>query len=228
MGQEHLQPDNEDKLVALGRALQTLREEENTDVLIETTLDYLASEFNYRLIWIGLYDRLEHRLFGKGGITPTGDTKFLKQWFNLNPGDLLEQVVIQQRPVGVPDLRQEVRAGDWCHAAQEFGIQGTLLFPLRCKDRCFGVALLGSHLWGVSARPAEKALLSLLLGGLAAALYQIEVDWQRSAIKRPEQPLFQVLDELMQVPTLVQRLETVVTMTQQFVAPTRTNLSRTP
>jgi len=224
MGQEHLQPDNEDKLVALGRALQTLREEENTDVLIETTLDYLQAEFNYRLIWIGLYDRLEHRLFGKGGITPTGDTKFLKQWFNLNPGDLLEQVVIQQRPVGVPDLRQEVRAGDWCHAAQEFGIQGTLLFPLRCKDRCFGVALLGSHLWGVSARPAEKALLSLLLGGLAAALYQIEVDWQRSAIKRPEQPLFQVLDELMQVPTLVQRLETVVTMTQQFVAPTRTNL----
>ncbi len=224
MGQQYLQPPNENQLVALGRALQTLREEENADVLIETTLDYLASEFKFRLIWIGLYDRLEHRLYGKGGITPTDDTTFLKQRFNLNPGDLLEQVVIQQRLVGVPDLRQEIRAGEWRRAAQEFGIQGTLLFPLRCKDRCFGVALLGSHLWGVSPRPAEKAQLSLLLGGLAAALYQIEVEWQRSAIKRPDQPLFQVLDELMQVPALARRFEAVVMMTQQFVAPTRTNL----
>ena len=224
MGQQHLQPHNENQLVALGRALQTLREEENADVLIETTLDYLASEFNYRLIWIGLYDRLEHRLFGKGGITPTGDTTFLKQWFDLNPGDLLEQVVIQQRLVGVPDLREETRAGEWRRAAQEFDIQGTIVFPLRCKDRCFGVALLGSHHWGVSPRPGEKAQLSLLLGGLAAALYQIEVEWQRSSTKRPDQPLFQVLDELMQVPALAQRLEAVVTMTQQFVTPTRTSL----
>ena len=224
MSQPNLESHNDDKLVALGRVLQTLREEENADVLIETTLEYLTREFNYRLIWIGLYDRLEHRLFGKGGVTPTGDTTFLRQWFNLNPGDLLEQVVIQQRPVGVSDLRQEVRAGEWRRAAQEFDIQGTLLFPLRCKDRCFGVTLLGSQVWGVSPRPAEKAQISLLLGGLAAALYQIEVDWQRSAVKRPDQPLFQVLDELMQVPTVTQRLEALVKMTQQFVAPTRTNL----
>jgi GAF domain-containing protein len=224
MSQQYLQPYNDENLVALGRTLQTLREEENADVLIETTLDYLAREFNYRLIWIALYDRLEHRLFGKGGITPTGDTIFLKQWFNLHPGDLLEQVVIEQRPIGVPDLQQESRAGEWRKAAREFGIQGTLLFPLRCKDRCFGVALLGSHLWGVSPRAAEKAQLSLLLGGLAAALYQIEVEWQRSSVKHPDRPLFQMLDQLMQLPTLAQRLEAVVKMTQQFVTPTRTNL----
>ncbi|MCA1992223.1 MAG: GAF domain-containing protein, partial [Coleofasciculus sp. S288] len=167
MNQQHLQPNSENQLVALGRVLQTLREEENADVLIETTLDYLKTELNYRLIWIGLYDRLEHRLCGKGGSTPTGDTTFLNQWFDLNPGDLLEQVVIQQRPVGIPDLRQEPRAGEWRRAAQDFEVQGTLLFPLRCKDRCFGVVLLGSHRWGVSPRTAEKALLSSLLGGLA-------------------------------------------------------------
>ena len=224
MGQQNLQPDNEDRLVALGRVLQILREEENADVLIETTLDYLCREFKYRLIWIGLYDRLDHRLIGKGGIAPTDDITFLKQRFNLNPGDLLEQVVIQQRPVGVSDLRQETRAGEWRRAAQEFGIQGTLIFPLHCKDRCFGVALLGSPLWGVSPRPAEKAQLSLLLGGLAAALYQIEVEWQRSAIKRPDQPLFQVLNELMNIPTLALRFEAIVRMTQEFIAPTRTNL----
>lgn len=224
MGQQPPQPQYENQLVALGRALQTLREEENADVLIETTLDYIQSEFSYDLIWIGLYDRLEHRLVGKGGITPSGDTPFLKQRFNLNPGDLLEQVVIQQRFVGVPDLRGEIRAGEWRRAAQEFGIQGTIVYPLRCKDRCFGVTLLGSHRWGVSPRSPEKALLSLLLGGLASSLYQIEVEWQRSATKRPDQPLFKLLDDLMQLPTLAQRLDAVVTMTQQFVAPTRTNL----
>ncbi|HAA30065.1 MAG TPA: GAF domain-containing protein [Cyanobacteria bacterium UBA8553] len=224
MSQQNLQPDNDYKLVALGRTLQTLREEENADVLVETTVDYLRSEFQYPLIWIGLYDRLEHRLLGKGGIAPMEDTKFLKQWFHLKSGDLLEQVVIQQRPVGVPDLRQEVRAGEWRRVAQEFGIQGTLVFPLRYKDRCYGVALLGSSQWGVSPRPAEKALLSMLLGGLAATLYQIEVNWQRLATKRPDQPLFQVIDELAQVPTLAQRLDAVVKMTQQFVSSTRTSL----
>ena len=224
MGQQNRKPDNEERLVNLGRTLQALREEENADVLIQTTLDYLKSEFKYRLIWIGLYDRLDHQLVGKGGITPTGETRFLQQRFNLHPGDLLEQVVIQQRPVGVPDLRQEIRAGEWCRAAQEFGIQGTLIFPLRCKDRCFGLVLLGSPLWGVSPRPSEKAQLSLLLGGLASALYEIEIQWQHSAIKRPDKPFFALLNQLRQVPTLALRLEAAVTMTQEFVAPSRTNI----
>jgi GAF domain-containing protein len=224
MGQQHRQPNDENLLVALGRVLQTMREEENADVLIETVLDYLQSEFDYRLIWIGLYDRLDHRLFGKGGFTPDGDTTFLKQRFNLNPGDILEQVVIQQRPVGVSDLRQEVRAGEWRRVAQQYEVQGALLFPLRCKDRCFGVALLGSHLWGVSPRPGEKAQLSLLLGGLAAALYQIEVDWQRSATKHPDQVMFQMLDQLLKLPSLELRLDSIVNMTQQFVASTRTSI----
>ena len=221
---EHQLPSEEKQIVALGRVLQTLREEENADVLIETTLTYLQAEFQYRLLWIGLYDRLDHRLFGKGGVTPTGDTSFLKQKFFLNPGDLLEQVVIQQRPVGIPNLSEEVRAGEWRRAAQQFGIQGTLLFPLRCKDRCFGVALLGSHLWGVSPRAAEKAQLSVLFGGLAAALYQIEVDWQRSSTKRPDQPMFEILDQMLHLPTMQQRLEAVCTTTQKFVAPTRTSI----
>ncbi len=214
----------EKQLVALERALQTLREEENADVLIETTLNYLQTEFEYNLIWIGLYDRLDHRLFGKGGVTPTGDTTLLKSKFFLNPGDILEQVVIQQRPVGIPDLREEVRAGEWRKAAQQFGIQGTLLFPLRCKDRCYGVTLLGSYQWGISPSASDKALLSLLFGGLASALYQIEVDWQHSSTKRPDQILFQVIDQIAKAATMQQRLEAVVSTTQQFVTPTRTSL----
>lgn len=55
------------QLVALGRVLQTMREEENVDVLIEMTINYIQNEFEYQVIWVALYDRLEHRLLGKGG-----------------------------------------------------------------------------------------------------------------------------------------------------------------
>ena len=224
MGQQHLQPQNEHQLLSLGRILETLREEENADILIETTLAYLESEFNYRLIWIGLYDRLAHRLFGKGGIAPTDDIAFLRQQFDLQAGDLLEQVMIQQRPVVVPNLQQDSRAGQWRKVAEELGIQGAILFPLRCKDRCFGLTLLGSQQWGIYQRPGEKAHLSAVLGGLSAALYQIEANWQRSAVKRADQPLFEVLSDLIQIPTVGLRLDKLVSMTQNFVAGTRTNI----
>jgi GAF domain-containing protein len=214
----------EKQLVALGRALQTLREEENVEVLIATTLDYLQAEFDYALTWIGLYDRLEHRLLGQGGTAPGGDVALLKQRFMLNPGDLLEQVVIQQRPVGVPDLREEPRAGEWRKAAQKFNVQGTIIFPIRYKDRCFGVTLLGSHLWGVSPHSEEKARLSMILGGLAAALYQLDVEQQRQQTKRPAEPLLSLLAKLRSLPSLGQRLESIINETHQFIAADRTNI----
>jgi len=224
MGQQHLPSPNDHPFIALGRVLETLREEDNAEVLIETTLNYLQTEFDYHLIWIGLYDRLDHRLFGKGGIAPTNDTDFLKQRYNLQPGDLLEQIVIQQRPITVPNIQQEIRAGEWRRIATNLGIQGTLLLPLRAKDRCLGVTLLGSRQWGISPQPGDTAHLSMVLGGLAAALHEIEVNWQQSAIKRPDKPLFQALDELIKLPKLVQRLDKLVAMTQDFITPTRTSI----
>jgi hypothetical protein len=195
MGQQP-RPNEDKQIVTLGRVLQTLREEDNVDVLIETTVGYLQTELNYSLIWIGFYDRLDHRILGKGGITPTGGIGFLKQRFFLNPGDLLEQVVIQQRPIGVPDLQEETRAGEWRKAAQTFNIRGTLIYPIRYRDRCFGVALLGQEEWGISPRADEKARLSMLLGGMAAALNQIETDWQHQQTKRPDEPLYHELMHL--------------------------------
>ncbi len=214
----------EKQLVALGRTLQTLREEESADVLIETTLNYLHTEFEYALVWIGLYDRVEHRLLGKGGMMSAGDPAFLKQRFVLKPGDLLEQVVIQQRLLGVPDLREEPRAGEWRRMSQKLNIQGTIIFPIRHKDRCFGVAMLGSHLWGVSPHSEEKARLSMLLGGLAAALYQIDIDWQRQRTKRPAEPLLALLSKLRSLPTLESRLEAITEETHRFIGADRTNI----
>ncbi|XGW00337.1 MAG: GAF domain-containing protein [Leptolyngbya sp. BL-A-14] len=215
---------NDKQLVALGRVLQILREEENSDVLIDTALHYLEAEFDYSLIWIGLYDRHEHRLHGKGGTTPAGNMPLLKQRLLLNPGDLLEQVVIQQRPLAVPDLRQELRAGEWRRAAQMYDVQGTVIFPIRYKDRCFGVTLLGSPLWGASPRSDEKARLSMVLGGLATALYQIEAEWLRQQTKRPDQPLLALLTKLRSLGGLGARLEAIVEETHKFVQPNRTSV----
>jgi GAF domain-containing protein len=219
------EPSNyERQLIALGRALQALREEGNVDGLIKIALEYLQAEFHYVLVWIGLYERTEHRLAGKGGLSPGGDAAFLKQRLSLNPGDLLEQVVIQQRPLGVPDLREEPRAGEWRKAAQRFNIQGTIIFPIHHKDRCFGVVLLGSSLWGTSPHSDEKARLSMILGGLAEALYQLEVDQQRRQAKRPDEPLLNLLSKLRSLPSLKKRLEAIVDETHRFIAPDRTNV----
>ena len=215
---------HERQLVALGRALQALREAAAAEDLVKIALEYLQTEFSYRLIWLGLYDRPQHRLIGQGGTAPNGDTALLKQKFSLNPGDILEQVVVQRRPMGVPDLREEFRAGEWQKAAQKHGIQGTIIFPIRHKDHCFGVVLLGSSLWGTSPHADEKARLSMLLGSLADALQELDVEQQRQQTKRPDQPLFNLLNKLRSLPTLPKRLEAIVDETHRFIKPSRTNI----
>ncbi len=224
MNQQQKSKDLDEPIVTLERVLQTLREDENVEVLLETTLLYLQAEFDWRLIWIGLYDRAAHRLFGKGGMTPNGDESFLKQRFTLNPGDLLEQVVIQLQPVVVPDLREENRAGEWRKLAQSLNIQGTVLFPLRYKDRCYGVILLGSDERGSSLLPREKTQLAIVFGALATALYQIEKDWQQTVTKRPDESLISLISQLRELRSLDQYLQTVVEQTHEFIEPTRTNV----
>lgn len=224
MGQQQPPKDFEEQIVTLERILQIIQEEVNVDVLLETTLQYIQAEFDYQLIWLSLYDRLDHRLLGKGGVIPNGDSSLLKQRLILQPGDLLEQVVIQLRPVGVPDLREETRAGKWRQLAQTLNIQGTILFPIRYKDRCYGVALLGTHSWGVSPGTAEKSQLSILFSALAATLYQIEVEWQHQQAKRPDQPLLNLVARLTQLQSLDHWLEQVVEVTHDFIQPNRTNI----
>ncbi len=71
MGQSKEPNAYEQQLVSLGRVLQVLREGTDVDALVETALTYLKSSFNYELVWVGFYDRVSHRLFGKGAKLPS-------------------------------------------------------------------------------------------------------------------------------------------------------------
>ncbi|MCJ8279494.1 MAG: GAF domain-containing protein, partial [Rivularia sp. ALOHA_DT_140] len=216
----------EQQIFSLGRILQTLREEDNAEVLIEKTISYLKEQFDYSLIWIALYDRLNHILFGKGGVTPDTNCEntYLQQRVVLSPGDLLEQVVIQQRPMGVADLRLEKRAEGWQEIANKFDIQGTIMLPIRHKDRCLGVLMLGSKRWGYLIGSEARSQLMIIVGELGAALFQQEIDLQYKQAKRPDEVLLRLLEKLRTLSTLEQRLEAVVSTTHQFIVPTRTNV----
>lgn len=198
----------EHSLISLGQVLQTLLEAKTDEVLIESLLSYLKTSFRqeHGLIWLGLYDRVDHRIIGKGGCLPdtaeskNGSTQSnvanvatnvvrtgfmrssedrmnpLTQKIQLLSGDILEQVVIQQQPLALADLRQEMRAGEWRKTAQKYDIQGTMLFPMCHRDRCIGVLILGSQHWGTFPGILEKAALEIVLGAFSASLSHLELE----------------------------------------------------
>lgn len=224
MGQPQKSFTDEQQILALCNVLQRLREEDNVDVLISTTISYIQQQFDYNLIWIALYNRLKHTLLGQGGITPDKDTNFLYKQVVLNPGDILEQVVIEQGPLGVVDLGNEPRAATWQEFGKKFNIQGTIFWPIRHKNRFLGLLLLGSERWGYLLPGNVKTRLSIVLGTLGAVLYQKEIDLQQRQTKHPDEALLKLLDNVRTLKNLDQRLKAVVEETHRFVTPSRTNI----
>jgi GAF domain-containing protein len=215
------------QLARLGQVLQALREADNVTALIEATLTYLKAigSDSYPFLWLGLYDDDTHQLVGKGGILPVGhSSEVLRRRWSLTAGDLMEQVVIQQRPLAIADLRQEVRAGEWQQLAEKLGLQGTMLFPISDRDRCLGVLLVGSKHWGAFPSTQEKACLGIVLGELASTLNHIETQRRQEQIKQPDKALFQLLGQLCSLQTLGQHLEVALEATQHFIGATRTSV----
>ncbi|MGB3510465.1 MAG: ATP-binding protein [Microcoleaceae cyanobacterium] len=225
------QPSENDRknIIELESIIKTIREEDNIDIIVKKIINYLHLELNYSLIWVGLYDRWENKIVGKGGITPDGETSvfkhsILKHKFTIDAGDLLEQVLVEDRVIKVPDLRAEKEVGEWVKIAEVYQIKGTILFPISYKNECFGVVLMGSQERGISLELGEKALLSLIWGQLGQTLHKIEQDWQQQQAKRLERPILLLLSELGKLRTLDQRLESVVEITHTFLQPARTNI----
>ena len=224
MGQPQKSFIDEQQILALCNVLEKLREKDDVDVLISTTISYIQQQFDYNVIWIALYNRLKHTLLGKGGIIPSKDTSFLYQQVALNPGDILEQVVIEQGPLGVVDLRNEPRAATWQEFGKKYDIQGTIFWPIRHKDRFLGLLLLGSQRWGYLLPTNLKARLTIVLGTLGAILDQKEINLQQQQTKSAEEPLLKLLQNVRSLNNLDQRLKAVVEATHSFVTPSRTNI----
>ncbi|MDB9332600.1 GAF domain-containing protein [Nodularia spumigena CS-591/04] len=224
MGQPQKYFTDEQQIIALNNVLQSLREEDDINILISTTISYIQKQFDYSVIWIAVYDRQKHTLCGKGGVIPDQNTNFLYKQVVLNPGDILEQVVIEQGPLGVVDLRNEPRAAIWQEFGKKFNIQGTIFWPIRHKNRFLGLLLLGSQRWGYLLPGDSKTRLTIVLGTLGAILYQKEIDLQKQQTKQPNEPLLKLLENLGVLDNLDQRLKAVVEATHAFVAPSRTNI----
>ncbi|NET69725.1 MAG: GAF domain-containing protein [Sphaerospermopsis sp. SIO1G2] len=139
MGQPKRPRISEQKILSLGTILQSIRDEEDIDTLLQTTISYLSEQFDYQFIWLGLYDNVSKKILGKGGITPDGDSSFLNRSVIVKSGSLICQVITELCPVGVANLRGEVRAEEWQEIAAKYSIQGTIFLPIRYKDNCLGV-----------------------------------------------------------------------------------------
>jgi len=215
-------------LVALQATLQQMREQSDANTLVQLTLEYVKAVFGAPLIWLAFYDYQNHQLVGQGGVTLLEDQTLLRAVHPLQPGEILEQVVIEQRPISLPDLSQEPRMGIWQREARRLGgIQGCFIYPFSAygplsrtavgRRRCLGILMLGSQMWGVTTREDEKALLGILLGQLAASLQELENAWQQQTEKRLEDPLLRLGTAMRQVGSLQERVSLVRQELQSFL-----------
>ena len=226
MGQPYQPRGTEQQIISLGKILQNLRDEEDIEVLITTTVTYLRDNFDYQFIWFGFYDPVSKKLRGNGGITPDGDTKVLKKSILFTPGNVICQVITELCPVGVPNLRAEARAPEWKDIADQYNIQGTIFLPIRYKDKCLGVAVLGTQRWGYLLAGEARAKLLIVIGELGLVLEQLQQ--QQKSLDNPNnsvtESLLKLLDNIRSVNHLDQKLAAVVEATDQFLSPSRTSI----
>jgi GAF domain-containing protein len=212
-----------DQLVYLSRFLKALRSCQTPSEAMTLALDHIHQTLNFDIAWLGLYDRLHHRLLTRGCHSPK-HLRSIRTIIPLTPGDVLEQVVIQQRPLIIADLQNEIRAGEWGAIAKLLSLQSAIVFPIKRQDVCFGLTVLASSHWGVTPSLGERAHLSIVLGELAELLHHAEADQQRQQEKRFERPFMALLSKLGNGHGFETELLEVVRETQRFIAPHRTRI----
>ncbi|MEL7069811.1 MAG: GAF domain-containing protein [Cyanobacteria bacterium J06581_3] len=201
----------------LSQVLPAIWEAETLERSIQEALEAIRAEFGYSMLWIGMYDRFNHKLDTRGVIT-NGPRRFSQTSLTIHPGDLLEQVIVQQQPTVVADIREESRAGAWARVAKSFELQGTVILPIIRQSTCFGLMILGSRRWGVTPGILENSTLLAINNALAEAIHQKALEEQRSKTKQPAKPLLSLLSSLGELHSLDARLEAVAEETKRFVA----------
>ncbi len=200
----------------LSQVLPTIWEAETLDKSIQTALAAIQTEFGYALLWMGLYDRFNHKLTTRGAITQ-GPRHFSHASLALHPGDVLEQVIMQQRPMVIADIREESRAGALARIAKTFELQGTVILPIQRRGLCFGLVVLCSQHWGATPGILENSTLLAINNALAEAIHQNALESQRQQTKQPAKPLLALLGSLDRLSGLDARLQLVAEETQKFM-----------
>lgn len=210
-------------MASLARVLKLLRETEEFEQLVPALLEALQKELHYTLLWLGLYDRPKHHVVSQGFIAPQPH-RLLKSTFALDAGDLMEQVLMQQRPLLVNDLRQESRIGAWNELAAELNVQGALLFPIRRRDVCYGMFLFGSPQWGQPISASDRTFISTTSSTLADLLCQREQVQQEQLRKNPGDSIFGLLGHLQGLTDSDAQLEVAAKAIFQLIEPDQVRL----
>ncbi|WP_121969462.1 GAF domain-containing protein [Leptolyngbya sp. BC1307] len=200
----------------LSQVLPAIWEAETLERSIQTALEAIQAEFGYSLLWMGLYDRFNHKLTTRGVLTQ-GPRRFSHTSLSLHPGDVLEQVIMRQRPMVIADIRAESRAGAWARIATLFELQGTVVLPIQRRGLCFGLMVLCSRQWGATPGILENSTLLAINNALAEAIHQNALEQQRQQTKQPAKPLLALLGSLDNLSGLDARLQLVAEETQKFV-----------
>ena len=214
---------HDQKIMVLSRLLKALRGSTTAEEAVTIALNHVHQELEFEVAWMGRYDRVHHRLMTKGCHSPA-QMRSIRTVINLTPGDVMEQVVVQQRPMIVADLQNEIRAGEWGTIAKQFALQSAIIFPIRYQEVCYGLLVLASAQWGKSASLGERSYLAIVMGELAEALHHFESEQQRQQAKRLEQPLLALIAQLGTLPDIDSQLKEVLRETQRFISPQRSRV----
>lgn len=217
------EPRHDQKMVSLSRILKAIRAAPSSTDALVIALDHLHQALSFEVAWVGRYDPMRHHLVTQGYRSPEA-MQPMRSIIGLTPGDLMEQTVIQPRPLMVADLQNEGRAGEWGIVAKQFALQSAVIYPIKRQDTCFGLMVMASPRWGITLTLADLSYLSIVIGTLAEVLHHWEVDQQRQQAKRLEQPLLNLLGRLGHLEDLDSQIQEVVRETQRFMAPTRTRV----
>ena len=207
----------ESPFVALDNVLRQMRDGNSPEEVVQLSLDFITTTFDPPLVWIAYYDSHQHQLVGQGGASLIPNCSLMHKALALEPGQILEQVVIEKRKVAVPDVPQESRMGAWQQEAKQLGIVGCLLIPIRYGDRCLGVVMLGSQLWGGTASDEEVAILGILNGQMASALQLIRERQQHKEQKQADIPLVALGTAMRNFDSFEERVKAGVSQIQAFV-----------
>ncbi len=200
----------------IGQVLPTILAAETLEDAIRVALELVQAEFGYSLLWVGLYDRHAQKLDTRGVLTQ-GSQRFTHTSIELQPGDFLEQVVIQQQPAVIADIREESRAGVWTQVAKAFELQGMVVLPIQRQNVCFGLIVLGSRRWGTTPGILQNPTLLTISHALAEVIHQEQLETQRQKEKQPAKPLLALLQTLGGLSGLDARLEAVAKESATFI-----------